>query len=115
MAQVFKIMGHEEWAGFQGTGSFTGSVVDHKDGFIHLSHSHQVAETARRHFAGQAGLMLVALSAEALGSALRDEPSRGGDLFPHAYEPLAMTAVLWAKPMPLWPDGVPLCPNLEDE
>ena len=42
----------------------------------------QVAETATKHFAGQTGLFLVAVDADALGDALQWEPSRGGELFP---------------------------------
>ena len=40
-------------------------------------------ETAARHFTGQSDSLLVAVEEAALGSALRYEPSRGGDLFPH--------------------------------
>ena len=39
--------------------AFDGSAVDRRDGFIHLSAAHQVRETAKRHFAGQDGLLLV--------------------------------------------------------
>jgi uncharacterized protein (DUF952 family) len=56
-----------------------------------------VAETARKHFFGQAGLFLVAVDADALGDSLRFEPSRNGELFPHLYGELdlgAVTAVL---------------------
>ncbi|MCC7265704.1 MAG: DUF952 domain-containing protein, partial [Caulobacteraceae bacterium] len=64
-------------------------------------------ETARRHFSGQAGLMLLGLEAEALGEALRWEPSRGGDLFPHLYGPLDAALVDEARAAPLRPDGAP--------
>ena len=40
--------------------------------------------------------MLVAVDAEGLGAALRWEPSRGGDLFPHLYGPLPTAAAQWA-------------------
>ena len=57
-------------------GVFRGSRADHHDGFIHFSTGEQVAETAARHFAGEEGLVLVAVDAEHLGPALRFEPSR---------------------------------------
>jgi len=64
-----------------------------------------VHETAARHFAGAADLVLAAIDAEALGPALRYEASRGGALFPHLYGTLPMSAVRWAKPLPLGADG----------
>ena len=67
-----------------------------------LAHAHeQVAETAGKHFAGEDGLWLVAVDAEALGDALRWEPSRGGQLFPHLYRALRAGDAVWARPLPL--------------
>ena len=42
----------------------------------------QAAETAAKHFAGEDGLMLVAVEVDRLGTDLKWEPSRGGALFP---------------------------------
>ena len=86
-------------------GAFPGAPVDLADGFIHFSTAEQVTETAARHFAGQDDLVLVAVDAAALGPALRNEPSRGGALFPHLYGALPLDAVLWVKPLPLGADG----------
>ena len=59
--------------------------MDLADGFIHFSTAEQVRETAARHFAGQDGLLLVAIDDAKLGPALKYEVSRGGALFPHLY------------------------------
>lgn len=64
-----------------------------------------MAETAARHFSGQADLLLIAVDGAALGDKLVYEPSRGGDLFPHLYGPLPLTAVLWETPLALDHDG----------
>jgi uncharacterized protein (DUF952 family) len=69
-------------------------------------------ETAARHFAGQSDLVLVAVEEAALGSALRYEPSRGGDLFPHLYGALPLSCVRWVKPLPLGHDGRHIFPEL---
>ena len=53
-----------------------------------------------KHFAGQCELLLVAVDADAVGEALKWESSRGGDLFPHLYAALPLTAVRWTKPLP---------------
>jgi uncharacterized protein (DUF952 family) len=88
-------------------GVYEGSAVDLADGFIHFSTAAQAAETARKHFAGQGGLVLLALEAEALGPGLKWESSRGGALFPHLYGPLAADRVLEVREAPLGADGVP--------
>ena len=102
---VYKIVPASLWQSARQKGSFEGAPVDLADGFIHFSTASQVEETAARHFAGQADLLLVAVDAEKLGPALKYEPSRGGALFPHLYGSFDLSAVIWAKPLPLGPDG----------
>lgn len=102
---VYKIVPKELWQRAEADGQFQGAPIDIQDGFIHFSTATQVRETARRHFAGIADLLLVAIDGPGLGDALRYEPSRGGDLFPHLYASLPMSAVLWQKPLPIGPDG----------
>jgi uncharacterized protein (DUF952 family) len=97
---LFKIVPAPLWRASEASGRFTGSPVDVRDGFIHLSTGAQVRETARRHFGGVADLLLVALSSRALeGLDLRWEPSRDGALFPHLYAGLPLTAVRWVAPL----------------
>jgi uncharacterized protein (DUF952 family) len=114
MPLMYKILPRNEWDAFVASGSFLGSAVDLKDGYIHFSYRHQVNETAAKYFTGQPDLMIVAVEAADLGSSLKNEPSRGGDLFPHLYAPLALSTVLWSKPLPLAPDGTPMLPSLEE-
>ena len=107
MSLVYKLLDGAAWRAAQAAGAFDGSEVDHRDGYIHFSAGDQVQETARRYFQGADGLMLVSVDAEALGSALKWEPSRGGALFPHLYGALPMTAVVAARPVALDAAGVP--------
>jgi uncharacterized protein (DUF952 family) len=109
---IYKILLRADWEAACRAGRYEGSPVDLRDGFIHFSTAAQAAETARRHFAGQTGLVLVGFDPERLGPALKLEPSRGGDLFPHLYGPLDLAAVAWAKPLPLGPDGAHVFPDL---
>ena len=83
--EVFKICRRAEWEAACRDGVYTGSPDDHRDGFIHLSREAQVEQTLLRHFHGETDLLLVCLDAARLGDALRYEPSRGGELFPHLY------------------------------
>ena len=98
MTTIYKICEDKMWRDAERGGAFFGSAVDYADGFMHLSSADQVAGTAGRHFTGMAGLVLVAVDAEALGPALKWEPSRGGALFPHYYGSLRLDLVAWAKP-----------------
>lgn len=107
MKLVYKIMTATEWQDFQKIGRYAGSADDLRDGFIHLSDRAQVAETARKHFAGKVGLVLLAVAVDRLGSALRYEPSRGGMLFPHLYAELAVEAVVWNRPVTTNAEGFP--------
>ena len=102
---IYKICPQTLWREAERQGVFTGAPVDLADGFIHFSTAAQAPETARRHFAGQNDLLLVAVDAAKLGEALKFEVSRGGDLFPHLYAPLDLGAVRWVKPLPLGADG----------
>jgi uncharacterized protein (DUF952 family) len=102
---IYKICPESLWRQAEREGAFKGAPVDEADGFIHFSTGAQVAETARRHFAGQNDLLLVAVDAGRFGAALKYEVSRGGDLFPHLYAPLDLAAVIWVRPLPLGPHG----------
>ncbi len=108
---IYKILTAGQWAQLQRDGESRGAPVDLADGFVHFSTAGQVAETATKHFAGQDGLMLLALEADGLGAALKWEPSRGGALFPHLYAALRLADVSCARPLPLGPDGAHLFPE----
>jgi len=91
---VYHMCPRQAWAEAVAAGRHDGTTDDRRDGFIHFSTAEQLPESARRHRAGQAGLVLVAIEAARLGERLRWEPSRGGALFPHVYGVLPMTAVM---------------------
>jgi len=99
VTQVFKILTRADWEAASTAGVFTGAAVDLKDGFIHLSAEEQWRETLRLHFADQRDLVLVEFDAEALGPALKWEPSRGGALFPHLYGPLPTALAVSIQPV----------------
>lgn len=102
---VYKIATRAQWNEAEKIGFFKGAPVDIEDGYIHFSTADQVVETAARHFAGQDDLLLVAVGARVLGEALTYEPSRGGQLFPHLYAELPLTAVTSVRDLPLGTDG----------
>lgn len=108
---IFKIVTREQWRDAERAQRFDGAPVDKADGYIHFSTAAQVRETAAKHFAGQAGLLLVEVRTQSLGKALLWEPSRGGALFPHLYAPLHLGAVVQTYDLPLGPDGTHVFPK----
>ena len=110
---IYKILRAEDFAALDRDGETAGAPVDLADGYIHFSTAAQVAETAARHFAGAEDLVLAAVEAGPLGAALKWEPSRGGDLFPHLYRRLRRSDLAWIAPLPLGRDGAHRFPELD--
>ena len=105
---IFKIFRAEEWQALMHAGITNGAPIDVADGYIHFSTAEQAAETAAKHFAGETNLFVAAVDVAALGDALKWEPSRGGQLFPHLYRALRLADLAWVRPMAgaHLPDGV---------
>ncbi len=115
MSTVYRIVTESEWNEAKLTGEFRGSAHDLRDGFIHFSDGGQVAETARKYYAGARDLLLLFVSLEAVPEPgdWRWEESRNGALFPHLYGVLPTTAVHRCEPLPLDADGAHVLPELE--
>lgn len=111
MPIIYKICPAELWSEAEREGIFRGAPVDLRDGFIHFSTAGQLAETAALHFAGQDGLVLLAVDTASLGPALVFETSRHGALFPHLYGELPLSAVDRVVPLPLGADGRHVLPE----
>ncbi len=102
---IFHICRQREWEAALDSGEYAGSSQDLADGFIHFSAADQVVRSAAKHRAGQTGLVLLGVDPEALGEALKWEPSRSGKLFPHLYGHLRPSAVVEIHPLPLGRGG----------
>lgn len=102
---IYKILRSDEWTALEAEGETAGAPIDVADGFVHFSTAEQAAVTAAKHFEGLDGLKILAVEAEALGPALKWDPSRGGALFPHLYAPLRLSDVVWVRDLPLGADG----------
>ena len=93
-ATAFKVLTQQQWADFERERVFRGAPVDIADGYIHLSTAEQLDTTIAKYFAGQDGLMIAEVDLIQLGDAVRWEPARDGDLFPHIYAELPIHAVV---------------------
>ncbi len=112
MRRIYKICPAAAWREAERQRVYRGSADDVRDGFIHFSLASQVAETAKKHFAGQPALFLIEVDAATLGEALRWERSRNGELFPHLYGELDLDAVVGVREMRARSDGSHEIPEL---
>ncbi|MFZ5904829.1 MAG: DUF952 domain-containing protein [Chloroflexota bacterium] len=101
---IYHIASRADWQSAQENGSYTADSLA-AEGFIHCSNAEQVAGVAARFYAGQRGLVLLAINPQKLSSDLRYEPGsdKPDELFPHIYGPLNLEAV--ASVLDLEPDS----------
>ena len=98
---IYKICSRAAFREAEATGALRPSVDDVRDGYIHLSSQAQVEGTLTRHFRGQRDLVLLTVGVERLAAGtLRWEPSRDGQLFPHLYGSLPLSAVVRVLELP---------------
>ena len=107
---AYKVLTSEQMAALLAEGSFAGAPVDLADGFIHLSTAEQLAGTIAKHFAGQSKLFIATIDLATLAPAIRWEPSRGDQLFPHIYGTLPLSAVLEHCPLESGQAGIEIKP-----
>ncbi|MDR3516177.1 MAG: DUF952 domain-containing protein [Azospirillaceae bacterium] len=112
---IYHVCRSTEWQESQKGDLYPGSSQDRHDGFIHFSTRDQLAASVAKHRAGQDGLVLLTVDTDALGPALRWEPARGGQLFPHLYGPLPVAAVRSVDPLTRGTDGSHQFPDLKAE
>lgn len=105
---IYKICGRPQWQQAEQAGVFTGAEIDIKDGYIHFSSQSQIAETLALHFTNQPDLLLIEVDSAPLE--IKWEPSRGGQLFPHLYASLPLTAVSAVWPLALDTNGIHILP-----
>ncbi|MEM7214950.1 MAG: DUF952 domain-containing protein [Pseudomonadota bacterium] len=109
--KIYKIVTQDEWDEAVTTGIFKGAPIDLEDGYIHFSTAEQVEETAAKHFHGRKNLLLITADSNEFGDALKWEPSRGGNLFPHLYASLRTDQATQVSVLVDQPDGSHIFPE----
>ena len=107
---IYKIATAENFAAAKAAGTYTGMPIDAEDGYIHFSTASQLAETLGLYFKGQKGVVLFAVRSYDMGSMLRWEPSRRGELFPHVYGTFPISAIAWQGMVDVGDDGSVVLP-----
>ncbi len=109
MALIYKICDFDLWEKAKAEGQFIGAEIDLKDGFIHFSTAEPLGETLALHFEGIENLLLLTIDGNGLD--IKWEPARTGDLFPHLYHILPLSAVLAINPLILGDNGCHILPS----
>lgn len=112
--RVYKILSAADWDTAESLG-YSQTALDEGDGYVHLSTRAQVAETLTLHYPNSENVRLLEYVAEEMGSPIRWEESRGGQLFPHLYSTLRIDAAKRTWVLVLGPDGVPKLPGDIDQ
>ena len=95
---IFHITTVEAWERAKAAGTYAADSLD-REGFIHCSDEHQVAEVAKRLFAGRPGLVLLQIDPSRLTAKVQYENLEGGkEQYPHVYGPIPLTAIVGAQP-----------------
>ena len=109
---ILHITTHKEWEKAQLEGEYTAPSLK-SEGFIHCSTLKQTADTANIFFKGQNGLALLCIDENKLKSECKyEDPTGGGqhdpsvgNLFPHIYGPINLSAVIKVVDFPTNENG----------
>jgi glutathione S-transferase len=99
VAEIYHCATIRDWQTAQGAGEYTnssrGRTLD-EEGFIHLAFADQIRGVLQRYYADLTEpLCLLVVDPERAGSPVVEENLMGGgELFPHLYGPLPVSAVL---------------------
>jgi uncharacterized protein (DUF952 family) len=87
-----------EWDEAQRRGAVAPASLG-SEGFVHCSTRRQLPSTLARHFPGAGRLVLLQLDAAEVAPDLRWEEGQPGELFPHVYAAIPLTAVVAVTPV----------------
>jgi len=111
---IFHITTHTVWKEAQERGEYIAPSLG-AEGFIHCSTLSQVLPVAEDYYKGQTDLILLVIEPTLLSSTLKWEPPSGGvphlgvpvgEMFPHVYGPINLSAVTKVVAIETKPDGM---------
>jgi len=89
---IYHIVLPEAWAAFDGDLYEHASLAS--EGFIHCSFYHQLGGVIERYYSGAEKIILLEIDSDKLSSELLNEPSTGGEIYPHIYGPINRDAIV---------------------
>jgi ribosomal-protein-serine acetyltransferase len=119
---IYHITTRDEWDEAQKIGAYRAPSLA-SQGFIHFSTINQVVKVANAVYAGQKNLVLLCVDVRQITAPMRYEPPDPtipaehyeGELFPHVYGELNLSAVLRVDELPCGDDGLFALPPYLDK
>ena len=99
---IYHIVLPEVWQSFAGRPSYQAESLQ-TEGFIHCSYDHQLSGVIARYYSKAERIVVLKLDTAKLLSKLVEEPSTGGEIFPHLYGRLNMNAIVAVEERELQP------------
>jgi uncharacterized protein (DUF952 family) len=94
MAKIFHLITERDWELAQESGQWRPESLD-KEGFIHCSvDEEQAMRVVARLYSERADLLALEVDTEKLHYPVISEPSRSGEIYPHIYGPLELSAII---------------------
>ena len=99
MPTIYHLTGQKDWAAAQSAGHLCPASLA-AEGFIHCSQDQeQMLRVAQRLYSGRPDLLALSVNTALLTAPVVTEPSRSGELYPHIYGPLEISAVTAVRPL----------------
>ena len=90
---IYHVVLPEVWEHFRTRPSYQAESLQ-TEGFIHCSYPNQLDGVLERYYKGKGRVLVLHIETEKLKSKLVEEPSTGGEVYPHIYGRLNHNAVL---------------------
>jgi uncharacterized protein (DUF952 family) len=93
---IYHIVKPEVWEKFK-DGKFYEAESLQTEGFIHCSFAQQIETVLNRYYKDTERILLLEIETEKLTSELINEPSTGGEIYPHIYGKINAEAIVGNK------------------
>ena len=90
---IYHVALPEIWENFKGRPSYQPPSLT-SEGFIHCSYESQLENVLQRYFQGVKRVLILKIETTKLFAKLVEEPSTGGEVYPHIYGRLNQNAVV---------------------
>ncbi len=91
--RIYHIVLPEVWEKFKGEKFYEADSLK-TEGFIHCSFAGQLETVLRRYYKDADRVMILEIETEKLTSKLVNEPSTGGEIYPHIYGKINADAIV---------------------
>lgn len=90
---IYHIVLPEVWEKFKTRPSYQAESLQ-TEGFIHCSYANQLDDVLKRYYSKAGRVLILTIDTQKLLSKLVEEPSTGGEVYPHIYGRLNHNAVV---------------------